>query len=54
MENLIKLALFEFLLKFQNNVKKQTWNKDCKVFIGGLRHTVRRSDLMVRKKGSEL
>ena len=48
MDNLIKMALFEFLLKFQNKAKKETWDKDCKVFIGGLKHNVRKSDLMVR------
>ena len=49
LENLRNIAILEFLLKNKQRNQKQTWDKESKVFIGGLKFNVGRSELIVSK-----
>ena len=47
MESLRNLAILEMILRNKQRIKKQPWDKECKVFIGGLKYNVYRTDVTV-------
>ena len=40
LESLRNLALLDMILRNKQQIKKQPWDKECKVFIGGLKYNV--------------
>ena len=47
LESLRNLAILEMILRNKQGIKKQPWDKECKVFIGGLKYNVCRTDVTV-------
>ena len=54
LESLRNLAILEMILRERQKVKNKPWDSECKVFIGGLKHSVSRLDLIVSKSVSNV
>ena len=48
------LAFLEMMMTYKvnkvRNTRRKTWDSRCKVFIGGLRHTVMRRNIIVSQE----
>ena len=47
LESLRNLAILEMIFRNKQKIKKQPWDKECKVFIGGLKYNACRTEVTV-------